>query len=321
MRFQANVIASRTITRGFGRFLHYDGTPSSYASNSADYLGDALDPNIETVDLAYDLYEAETKTSNSPLIILHGIFGSGVNHRTAGKILASKLKRDVYSPDLRNFGRSPHIKRLDYPSLAADVERFIENKNLEKPVVIGHSMGGKTAMALALRRPDLLKMLISVDNAPVAFSSTSSTFVKYIGAFKRATENYKFTNIKDVDKELAKVEPNQYIRQFLLTNMNRGKKDDVITSKVPLDIINDALHAGLIASWPYDPSVCRWTKGPALFIRGTESDYVPDEYIPDIGRFFPNFEIRDVKAGHWVISENPKDFVDTVVDFVVKHED
>lgn len=294
------------------RRIHYARAPS--------YLGDALD-KVKPVDLVYDLHEPPTKQSDNPIIILHGIFGSKSNNRTVGKTLAQTLKRDVIVPDLRNFGNSPHVDRLDYPSLAADVEHLIESKGLNKPIIIGHSMGAKAAMAVALRRPELLKMLISVDNAPMQLATSDSSFTKYINAFKKSIEVDKVTDIKEVDQELAKVEPNKYVRQFLLTNLNRGKKSDPITSKIPLDIVNDALLSGLIASWPYDPNVSRWTRGPALFIRGTDSNYVADEYIPDIGKFFPNFEIRDIKAGHWVISENPNEFVKVVTEFVNRNED
>lgn len=304
------------------RRIHYDGTPKSYASHQPNYLGDALKTDgFEVVDLVSECYSPKVKKSNNPIIILHGIFGSKTNHRTVGKALANNLNREVYSPDLRNFGNSPHIDRLDYPSLSADVENFIKVKQLENPIVIGHSMGAKVAMALALRRPDLPKMLVSVDNAPITLSNSDSIFTKYILAFQRSLELYKFTDIKDVDNELAKVEPNKFIRQFLLTNLNRNKPGERITSKIPLNIINDALIAGLVASWPYDSNISRWSKGPTLFVRGTESSYVPDDVIPEIGRFFPNFEIRDVKAGHWLISENPNDFVDVVTEFVNRHED
>lgn len=296
--------------------------PKSYASHLTNYLGDALKTSdFEVVDLVSECYSPKHKTSNNPLIILHGIFGSKTNHRTVGKALANNLNRDVYSPDLRNFGGSPHIDRLDYPSMAADVEHFIESKGLEKPIVIGHSMGAKVAMASALRRPELPKMVISVDNAPITLANSDSIFTKYILAFQRALDLRKVTDIKEVDAELARVEPNKFIRQFLLTNMNRSKNGEPITAKIPLNTINDALIAGLIASWPYDSNISRWSKGPALFIRGTESSYVPDEAIPEIGRFFPHFEVKDVKAGHWLISENPNDFVDVVTEFVLRHED
>ena len=103
--------------------------------------------------------------------------------------------------------------------------------------------------------------------------------------------------------------------------MDRGKKDEACTSKIPLEIIGKAITAGNIAAWPFDPTVCRWSRGPALFVRGTESTYVPDEVLPDIGQYFPNFEVRDVKAGHWVISENPKEFMEVLEEFVARKED
>mmetsp|Transcript_5635 Transcript_5635/g.6638 ORF Transcript_5635/g.6638 Transcript_5635/m.6638 type:complete len:350 (+) Transcript_5635:256-1305(+) len=309
--------------------IHYDGTQSSYASNPASYLGDALatDGSIETVDLVYDKHspQEEPSVTKSPLIILHGLFGSKINNRTVAKKLATRLERDVYCLDLRNFGQSPHINRLDYPSLSADVEHFIEQAKFPdnaKPILIGHSMGAKTVMALALRRPDLPKMVVSVDNAPVDLTMNSvSSFTKYVRQLRIALEQYKYTDIKDVDAQLAKVEPSKEIRQFLITNLHRGKTNDVITSKVPLEIINKAITGGYISGWPYDLNISRWSKGPMLVIRGTQSSYVPDEIIPDIGKYFPNFDVRDVDSGHWVISEKPTEFMEILVDFIEKNED
>ncbi|QRG36069.1 hypothetical protein FDK38_000396 [Candidozyma auris] len=298
---------------------------STYAVNDGSHLGDSLaTEGIETVPLAFDKHEPSTNASDkSPLMFLHGLFGSKTNTRTVAKTLASRLSRDVYCLDLRNFGQSPHIERLDYPSMAADVERFIEEAKIpKKPILVGHSMGAKTVMALALRRPDLPGMIVSVDNAPVFIPSTSGgKFGKYIKQLRYALEGKKYTNIKDVDAELAKIEPSKEIRQFLLTNVDRGQRDDVCKSRIPLDIIDKAVTAGNIASWPYDPNVARWTKGPALFIRGTESTYVPDDVFQDIGQYFPHFEVRDVKAGHWLISENPKEFMDILCEFIERNED
>lgn len=278
------------------------------------------EPKIETVDLAYEKYPYENSTK-SPLILLHGIFGSKANTRTVSKQLAERLTRDIYALDLRNFGSSPHAKRLDYPSLSADVEQWIDNQDFkEKPILVGHSMGAKTAMALALRRPELPKFVVSVDNAPISFGNTGSKFGKYINQLRVALEKHKYNDIKDVDAELAKVEPNKVIRQFLLMNMNRGKKNEPVTSKIPLDIIGDAVNKGFIASWPYDSNVQRWT-GPVLFIRGTESHYIPDEVIPEIAAQFPDFEIRDIESGHWVISEKPKEFMDVLQEFIERKED
>lgn len=297
------------------------------STNSAAHLGDALstDGSIETVPLVFDKHSPKNKVeeAKAPIIILHGIFGSKANTRSVAKQLASKLSREIYCLDLRNFGDSPHNKRLDNPSLAADVERFIdESKFTKKPILVGHSMGAKTVMAVALRRPELPRMIVAVDNAPLDLSAGStSVFSKYINLLRTSIEHHNYTNIKDVDRDLAAVEPKLEVRQFLLTNLVRGKTEDPITSKIPLEIVGDAIVTGKIAAWPYDFNVSRWTGGPALFIRGTESGYVPDELIPDIGRYFPNFEVRDIESGHWVISEKPKEFIDVLLTFIEKQED
>lgn len=285
-------------------------------------IAQALSTALKTVPLNYQVHVPKTESGGNPIIILHGLFGSKTTHRTVAKSLASKLKRKVYCPDLRNHGASPHVEPHDYPHLAADVERFIHDHQIRHPIIIGHSMGAKTAMAIPLRQPDLIKMLISVDNAPVTVpQNDASVFIKYISALKRALEQFKYTNIKDVDAELAKVEPNLVVRQFLETNLNRGSSGDVITSKVPLDILYDSVISGKVGAWPYDSTKSRWSKGPVLFIRGTDSAYVSDDIIADIGQFYPKFELRDIKAGHWVISEKPNEFIDLVVEFVERHED
>lgn len=288
------------------------------------YLADALstDGSIETVPLSFDIHEPKVKpeVEKSPVLIVHGLFGSKSNNRSIAKILAEDLNRSIYCLDLRNFGQSPHINRLDYPSLAADVERFIQEQVKQKPILVGHSMGAKTVMAVALRNPDLPKMIVSVDNAPVDLGGSGGSFSKYVNQLRVALERYHYKDIKDVDAKLAEVEKSEVVRQFLLMNMNRGRKDDVITSKIPLDVIGKALNTGQISAWPYDLNISRWN-GPALFIRGTESNYIPDDVIPDIGRYFPDFEVRDVRAGHWLISEKPQEFRKILVDWIERKED
>lgn len=284
-----------------------------------------MDGSIDTVKLVSEKHSPETppKAPKLPLLILHGIFGSKTNTRTVAKQLASRLQRDVHCLDLRNFGDLPHVARLDYPAMAADVEQYIADAQFpRKPVLIGHSMGAKVAMAVALRRPEVPALVVSVDNAPLDLSNGSiSVFSKYVKLLRASLEGHKYTSIKDVDRDLAQVEPSVVTRQFLLTNLNRGRKDDPVTSKIPLDIIGDAVVTGKIAAWPYDSSVSRWTRGPVLFIRGTESGYIPDEALPDLGKYFPRFEVRDIKSGHWVISEKPKEFMDELEEFVNRSEE
>lgn len=201
--------------------------------------------------------------------------------------------------------------------MAADVADFIRQHGLKGPTLIGHSMGAKTAMTLALHEPDLVANLVAVDNAPVD-ARLGSDFARYIRGMKKIDEA-DVTRQADADKILEPYEKSLTIRQFLLGNLHRPS-DGSKTQKfrVPLHVLAKALdHLG---DFPFkDPSEVRFVK-PALFIRGTHSKYVPDEVIPLIGQFFPKFELVDVEAGHWVISENPEAFRQAVVHFLEPKE-
>ncbi|ODV98263.1 hypothetical protein PACTADRAFT_48057 [Pachysolen tannophilus NRRL Y-2460] len=309
------------------RHITYDGTPTSLASHSKRNLGDSLSLDIDTVPLEFDKHSPpedkfHPKPKNQPIVFLHGLFGNKLNNRAVSKQLARLLNRDVYCLDLRNHGDSPHINRHDYPALAADVEQFCITKKLEKPILIGHSMGAKTAMACVLRRPKAFSALISVDNAPIDNTGGSTGFSKfgfYVRELMKITKqtNPVVKNLKDVDQILSTVEDKLPVRQFLASNLKRVSSpkegEPIFYSKVPLDIIGRNLDN--ISDFPFDSEVVRWS-GPALFIRGEYSPYVADDVLDKVGRFFPRFETRDVKAAHWLISENPKAFVEVVVDWI-----
>lgn len=169
-----------------------------------------------------------------------------------------------------------------------------------------HTRGAKTALALALHEPDLVADLVAVDNAPVDVR-LGSDFARYIQAMKKI-DAADVTRQAEADKILEPYEKSLAVRQFLLGNLHRSADGDGKTQKfrVPLPILAKALdHLG---DFPFkDPGEVRFLK-PALFVRGTKSKYVPDEVIPLIGQFFPKFELVDIDAGHWVISENPEAF-------------
>lgn len=180
--------------------------------------------------------------------------------------------------------------------------------------------GAKTAMTLALEQPSLISNIISVDNAPID-ATLSRSFANYIRGMKHI-EEAGATRQSEADKILAEYEPDIAIRQFLLGNLYRvseAHKTDGAAStdhkhhtntvkfRIPLDIL--AKNLDNMGDFPFrNPDERRFEK-PALFIRGTHSKYVPDEAIPIIGRFFPRFELADIEAGHWLISEKPAEFV------------
>nr|CDP25521.1 Putative protein similar to YGR031W of Saccharomyces cerevisiae [Podospora anserina S mat+] len=276
-----------------------------------------------TVPLAYDLHEPAKPSvgnpnKNSPIVFMHGLFGSKKNNRTISKVLARDLGRSVYAIDLRNHGDSPHDPHHNYTAMAADVGDFIKQHDLKDPCLIGHSMGAKAAMTLSLTSPTLISSLISVDNAPID-ARLESDFARYIRGMKEI-ESSEVTKQSQADSILQSYEPSVTIRQFLLGNLHRPRhpESQVQKFKVPLSIIGKALdHLG---DFPFkDPREVRFEK-PALFVRGTKSKYVPDEVIPLIGQFFPRFELVDVEAGHWLISENPEAFRRAVVEFLSPKE-
>ena len=158
-------------------------------------------------------------------------------------------------------------------------------------------------MAVALRGKVPISSLIPVDNAPVD-AALKSDFGKYIQGMRKIVD----ANVQkqsEADAILAEFESNVGVRQFLLTNLARGK-DGIQRFRIPVKYLANALDN--MADFPFtDPDQARW-EGPTLFVRGTKSHYVADETLPIIGRFFPRFQVADVDSGHWVISEKPQEF-------------
>ncbi|TDZ27495.1 Abhydrolase domain-containing protein [Colletotrichum trifolii] len=189
--------------------------------------------------------------------------------------------------------------------MAADVAAFIAEHGLRQSTVIGHSMGAKAAMTLALTSPELVQNIVAVDNAPVD-AVLESAFGKYIQGMKKI-EAANVTKQAEADEILKGFETSLPIRQFLLGNLHRSEPGQLKQKfRVPLDILGRSLnHMG---DFPLkNPLEFRFNK-PALFVRGTKSKYIPDDVLPIIGQFFPKFRLADVDAGHWLISENPEAF-------------
>ncbi|OHE93341.1 hypothetical protein CORC01_11350 [Colletotrichum orchidophilum] len=225
--------------------------------------------------------------------------------RAVGGVLARDLGRPVYALDLRNHGESPHAAQHDYVHMADDVADFMNQHGLIMPTVIGHSMGAKAAMTLALKSPELVQDIVAVDNAPVD-AVLEGSFSKYIQGLKRI-EAANITKQAEADEILKDYEESLPIRQFLLGNLYRpdaGKPQQKF--RVPLDIISRSLiHMG---DFPFKDATKARFERPALFVRGIKSKYVPDDVLPTIGQFFPKFRLADLDAGHWCISEKPEEF-------------
>ncbi|KAK2749181.1 hypothetical protein FQN57_006796 [Myotisia sp. PD_48] len=186
--------------------------------------------------------------------------------------------------------------------------------NQNTTTVSWQTMGAKTAMTLALKSPEMISSIVSVDNAPVS-TRVSTDFVSYIRAME-AIEKANVVKHSEADKILAGVEPSLPIRQFLLTNLVRKNRQPDLRFRIPLQTLAASLEN--LASFPFDTSSSESYSGPALFIRGRKSGYVKDRSLPVVEHFFPNYDLQTIDAGHWVISENPEGFKNVVVDFFKK---
>lgn len=244
--------------------------------------------------------------SGRPLLILHGLFGSKRNWGAIAKQLSSHHR--VFSLDLRNHGESPWDQVMTYPALATDVARFIHDHGLGPCDVIGHSMGGKTAMTLALTHPELVRSLIVVDIAP---APSPGTFIHYVEAL-RAIDLGTVASRKDADALLAPAEKNPGIRAFLLQNLENGA--DGFSWRVNLDALAAAMKN--LLDWPEQPNH-RPYQGPSLFLAGGASNYIRPQHHGEIARLFPQSRVEVLPGvGHWAHAENPHLFLSHVTDFL-----
>jgi pimeloyl-ACP methyl ester carboxylesterase len=195
--------------------------------------------------------------------------------------------------------------------MAEDVEHWLQEAQIPMPTLIGHSMGAKVAMTLALRKPSHYSALIPVDNAPVD-AALKSDFGTYVKAMKEIDDlRPRVKKQSDADAILAKYESDVGIRQFLLTNLVKtpvspGSKESELRFRIPLGTLAKALPN--MADFPFKDTEQNQYKGPTLVVRGTKSHYVADETLPVIGGFFPKFEVMDFECGHWVMSERFEEF-------------
>ena len=325
--------SDKNLEKGEGPLFvnHNNNFKSNYQTGmygSTEVLNvDLLSDKLPTIDLTYEemLYEGKNNEEDSPVIIMHGLFGSRTSNRSMSKYLLNSLKRNIYLLDLRNHGASAHISRHDYCSMAADLERWVHKMKFEnrKPIVVGHSMGAKVAMASCLRKPSLYSMLCSIDNVPVATFPLAS-FPKYATQLLKIVNNPDISTQKQCLEMLQPIEKRHTVQQFLLTTLQKYKDPETgkyrYKSRIPLMILRDSLIKGNISNWEYNSWVHRCNI-PALFIKGTKSEYMSDEYVAEIGKFFPNFELRDVEGTHWVNTEKPKECAEVLTEFIERHED
>lgn len=252
------------------------------------------------IKLAFEEY-GEPK--NPPLIILHGFFASSRNWRQIAKKFATNYQ--VFVVDMRNHGLSPHHPQMDYPTMVDDLLEFLDSQNLSTANILGHSMGGKIAMWLALNHPNKVKNLVVADISPIDYQHS---FNHTIDALKSIPLE-QISNRKQADDFLARTIPESSYRLFLLQNLQLI--DGKYSWRINLDIFYNT--ANNIVGFPAMQSRPQF-EGKVLFIMGGASKYTHKEVIYS---HFPHAEISVLaNANHWLHVDQPDKFLTTVTHFL-----
>ncbi|XP_077597375.1 sn-1-specific diacylglycerol lipase ABHD11-like [Stigmatopora nigra] len=280
--------------------------PGRRLANSA-----SLSSTSSTVNLTYDVFDGKSDSS-TPLVFLHGLFGSKSNFQSIAKSLVQRTGRKVLTVDARNHGNSPHHPELTYEAMSGDLLQLLTQLHIDKCILIGHSMGGKTAMTTALTQPALVERLVVVDISP-AQSNTRSDFHLYIDAMRDVnvpSDLPRSTARRSAEDQLRHRVKEHSLRQFLLTNL--VERNGSYAWRVNLDAVST--HLDDLMSFP---SVDSTYQGPTLFLGGAKSPYISSEDYPKIERLFPCASIQYIPdAGHWIHAEKPLDFISSVVTFL-----
>src|SRR3954470_14703139 len=261
-----------------------------------------------------------------PVVFVHGLFGQGKNWTTVAKGLADRHR--VTLLDLPNHGHSPWTDRVDYVDMARQVADELEQLD-EPATLVGHSMGGKVAMQLALRRPELLRALVVVDVAPTAYPESggrtddpdeeASPFAAYIAAM-RAVDLDQLKTREDAEAALRSAVPSRMVRSFLLQSLVREGLGTAGGWRWHLNLEALARDLGHLRGFPEPPPGATFD-GPVLWVAGANSTYVLPEDRARMDALFPATRLVRIKnAGHWVHSEQPEAFLATLRPFLAAVE-
>jgi esterase len=252
------------------------------------------------MELAFESYSA----TGDPLIILHGLLGSKENWHSMARRLGEHYH--TFAVDQRNHGHSPHSRPMSYPAMAEDLQEFISAQRLAPAHFIGHSMGGKTAMQFALAFPRSVRSLVIIDMAPGPSIHRHKKILEAmvsldLSAFRTRTE---------IESALAPSVPDLATRRFLLKNV-RARSDGKLEWRLGLHEIfadYELLAKPIESSHPYS--------GPALFLKGDNSDYLTQEDLPGIHRLFPKARLKTVPdSGHLPHVDNPDALYKLLIEF------
>lgn len=255
-----------------------------------------------------DLLHYSETGSGEPLFILHGLFGSSKNWQSLARLFSQHFK--VFTLDLRNHGQSFHHQEMNYGVMVGDVTRLMVHLGIDSCSLVGHSMGGKTAMLLALEHPQMVSQLVVADIAPVAYSHAYNHLIDPILRLKLD----QLESRSSADKLLQKDIPDTMLRNFLLQNLER--KDDQWRWKVNWSAITRQMNH--LTGFPNLSPEWRIAT-PTRFIRGENSEYIGSTEEATITVHFDDATIRTIEnAGHWLQAEQPEKFSQLALNFLLR---
>ncbi|MDL0432399.1 alpha/beta fold hydrolase [Marinobacter sp. TBZ242] len=239
-----------------------------------------------------------------PVILLHGLFGSLENLGGINRRLQDQWQ--IHALDQRNHGSSPHTDTMDYPAMAEDVLAYMDARGLDKVSILGHSMGGKTAMQVALQAPERVERIIVADIAPVTYRPRHDAVLEGLTSLDLGSIRSR----QEADTALADYVEEPGVRQFLLKNLVRVTEEErndypgVYRWRLNLPVIEQCYSKLAQAPEGEGPF-----EGPVLFIKGADSAYIQEKHRDDIRRLFPNADLRIISGtGHWLHAEKPDSF-------------
>jgi len=294
------------------------------SSSSIEHEKETINLSLEWVEFyAPSTKDTDSSEEEEPVLFLHGLLGSKRNFATCANMLSRRIekKRRIIGVDLRNHGDTqPWSDNMSYPIMAQDVVHFLKSQNMEKVILVGHSMGGKVAQALALLHPEYVSGLVVLDIAPVTYTREADPHWRAVEDILRAVHKViedaaatgEETNKREIDLSLRKAIPDPALRAFVLTNYdsrNNKWKVPIGTMVQELEQIAgfDLTASSLTASKSSSRSIY---EGDVFIINGGQSRFVRHAYMDQIASFFPNHMLTTIRgSGHWVHAEAPDDLV------------
>ena len=260
-----------------------------------------------TIDKQMALYFQEFGESGTPLIMVHGLFGSSVNWRGIARQLADRFH--IYALDLRNHGKSPHMETMRYADMALDLARFMDSAGLEKAHILGHSMGGKAAMVAALIYPARFDRMMVLDIAPVSYTHTYDDMIDAMLSVDLSSCSAR----ADVEAVLRETIPDDGTRLFIMQNV--VAQEGELSWRLNLPVIKEYMSD--IIGFPSSEMQGKQFEGPVQMIYGENSDYVKASAGPVVRDYFPNSGFQSIEnAGHWLHVDQPEALIEMLREFL-----